>query len=230
MAELWKKLWRLLASPHPSLALGLLVGGGIIAGAVGWITFDSVLHATSKDSFCLSCHELEVNIGIDFETRSHAVNQLGVRAACSDCHIPEPMIPKYMRKARAVGEVYHHILGTIDTPEKFEAHRMTMAMRVWKEMESNDSRECRSCHEQSSWVLEDQSERAQEFHASSMSRGKTCISCHKGVAHVLPAGIEEDTPIDSAGVSEGADASEMNQAARQLVHHQELARQQEREQ
>jgi len=103
-----------------------------------------------------------------------------------------------MRKARSVGEVYHHFIGTIDTPEKFEAYRLTMATKVWEEMASNDSRECRSCHDADAWRLTLQSLRAQEFHESSMTRGKTCIDCHKGIAHVLPEGIEEDSSVDEA--------------------------------
>ena len=190
------RLWRWLSSPHPKRALGVLVGVGLVLGVAGLLAFDASMEATSTDEFCLSCHELEVNIGIDYETRSHAVNARGFRATCADCHIPKPVVPKYMRKARAIGEVYHHIIGTIDTPEKFEAHRMTMAMRVWRDMQSNDSRECRQCHDPDAWVLSQQSERAQEFHATSMTRGKTCIDCHKGIAHVLPAGIEEDSELD----------------------------------
>jgi nitrate/TMAO reductase-like tetraheme cytochrome c subunit len=28
-----------------------------------------------------------------------------------------------------------------------------------------------------------------------MKEGKTCIDCHKGIAHKLPEGYEEDTPV-----------------------------------
>jgi len=214
MFKLIRKSWRVVIAPHPSLALGVLVGGGIVAGIVGLIAFNEMVHATSTDDFCMSCHELEVNIGVDYETRSHALNPRGVRATCADCHIPKPLVPKYMRKARAVAEVYHHIAGTIDTPEKFEAHRMTMANRVWQDMKSNDSRECRGCHDEARWDLANQSERSQEFHASSMTRGKTCIDCHKGVAHVLPAGIEEDTPHDELTGLDAMDARSADTLAR----------------
>lgn len=211
IARTWKKLWGWISQPHATLALGVLVGGGIIAGAVGLFATNEILHATSTDSFCVSCHELEVNIGVDYRTRSHAVNEYGIRATCADCHIAHAIVPKLIRKAEAVREIYHHVLGTIDTPEKFEAHRMYMATRVWRDMQSNDSRECRSCHDTESWVLSEQSEKAQEFHGTSMTRGKTCIDCHKGVAHVLPEGIEEDTPLDEVDESSSTHASLENQ-------------------
>ncbi len=198
MRDWLRNVWERIATPHPTVALGVLVGVGIVGGVMSLLAFDYSMHATSTDAFCLSCHELEVNIGIDYETRSHALNARGFRTTCADCHIPNEVVPKYMRKARAVMEVYHHLAGTIDTPEKFEAHRMTMATRVWRDMESNDSRECRNCHDTSTWDLAEQSPRAQEFHSTSMTRGKTCISCHKGVAHVLPQGVEADSPVEAS--------------------------------
>jgi hypothetical protein len=33
--------------------------------------------------------------------------------------------------------------------------------------------------------------RAQKNHASADARGKTCIDCHKGIAHLLPAEYDE---------------------------------------
>ncbi|MBI3918064.1 MAG: NapC/NirT family cytochrome c [Betaproteobacteria bacterium] len=38
------------------------------------------------------------------------------------------------------------MIGTIDTPEKFEKERKMMAENVWKEMKASDSHECRNCH------------------------------------------------------------------------------------
>jgi len=156
--------------------------------------FDVVLHETSTDEFCASCHEIEINISVEYETMSHARNATGVRVTCADCHVPKAFVPKMRRKIVAMREVYHHVLGTIDTPEKFEAHRMTMASRVWAEFNQTDSRECRDCHSEN-WDLSLQSEKARDFHSGALSRGKTCIDCHKGVAHKLPDGIMPDEQI-----------------------------------
>ena len=159
------------------------------------MVFDFSMHETSTDSFCLSCHELEVNIGYEYDGMSHARNASGLRVTCSDCHVPKPFVPKMMRKLRAVGEIYHHVLGTIDTPAKFEEHRMSMATRVWAEMNGTDSRECRDCHQAEFWDLTAQSEKAREFHDNPLEKGTTCIDCHKGIAHKLPEGIESDQQL-----------------------------------
>jgi len=49
-----------------------------------------------------------------------------------------------MRKIQASNELWHKMLGTIDTPEKFEAKRLELARSVWATMKKTDSRECRN--------------------------------------------------------------------------------------
>lgn len=176
-------------------SLGALVLVGALVGAGGLFAVDVVLHETSTDTFCFSCHEMEVNIFAEFDGMSHAKNARGFRATCSDCHIQKPFVPKMVRKVRALAEVYHHLLGTIDTPEKFEAYRMTMATRVWTDMNKTDSRECRDCHQADLWDLAAQPEKARDFHTGALAKGKTCIDCHKGIAHKLPEGIEPDQQL-----------------------------------
>jgi len=195
ISELVKRLWTAWTRPSARHALGILILCGLVFGAGGLLAFDYTMHATSTDTFCLSCHELEVNIGREYVDMSHARNARGIRVGCSDCHLPQPFVPKMRRKIRAVGEVYHHLAGTIDTPEKFEAHRMTMATRVWSELNETDSRECRDCHRADLWDLAAQSEKARDFHDGALANGKTCIDCHKGVAHKLPEGIDPDEQL-----------------------------------
>jgi cytochrome c-type protein NapC len=36
---------------------------------------------------------------------------------------------------------------SIDTPEKFNAKRLTLAQHEWDRLERTDSRECRNCHD-----------------------------------------------------------------------------------
>jgi cytochrome c-type protein NapC len=190
-----KAFLTLLTTPNARYSLGILVLAGAVLGAGSLTVFDIAMHETSTDQFCLSCHELEVNIGLDYVGRSHSRNARGVQVTCSDCHLPKPFVPKMMRKFRAVGEIYHHVLGTIDTPAKFEAHRMTMATRVWAEMNDTDSRECRDCHKADQWHLEAQTKEVRDFHVGALKNDKTCIDCHKGVAHKLPEGIVPDEQL-----------------------------------
>jgi nitrate/TMAO reductase-like tetraheme cytochrome c subunit len=51
-----------------------------------------------------------------------------------------------MAKIEATTDLYHHIMGTVDTVEKFEAKRGVMAEKVWAGMKQNDSRPCQNCH------------------------------------------------------------------------------------
>lgn len=184
-----------LATPS-QLALGTLVLAGGLLGALGVIAFDTSMEATSTDDFCVSCHELRDNALAEFVGTAHHTNATGKVATCGDCHIPREFVPKMIRKVRAAGEVYHHLLGTIDTPEKYDEQRMWMATKTWDYMTDRDSQECRNCHDEAAWDLALQSEKAREYHSEALSRGKTCISCHKGLAHKLPPGIREDDEIE----------------------------------
>jgi len=60
-------------------------------------------------------------------------------------------------------------------------------------MKANDSRECRNCHTQESMDLASQDKSARKKHTMErrLEKGETCIDCHKGIAHELPAGYTE---------------------------------------
>ncbi|EGO8360823.1 cytochrome C [Escherichia coli] len=149
-----------------------------------FVVMNTVIHSTSTDSFCLSCHEMKDNILTEsFKTSIHGSNRTGVKVACADCHIPDEFVPKMIRKAHAVKEVWGHMTGVIDTPEKFDAHRGEMAKAEWARMRANDSQECRNCHD----ISKLQKKFMAPFHEASLKEGKTCIDCHAGIAHKLPA-------------------------------------------
>ena len=184
----FQNLRQILMRPSNRWSLASLLLLGTAFGAIAVTSFNYTVHATSTDAFCLLCHS--ENVEPEYAGTVHSTNHIGVRVSCADCHIPREYVPKLYRKATAgAKDAYHQILGTINTPEKFEAHRMRMATPTWEELSENDSRACRYCHVEARWDLEAQSEKARDFHAGPLSRGKTCIDCHKGVAHKLPEGI-----------------------------------------
>jgi cytochrome c-type protein NapC len=170
----------------PAVSIGIVVA--FVAGIVFWGGFNTVLEATNTEQFCISCHEMRDNVYAEYKETIHYTNAAGVRATCPDCHVPRPWIYKIARKIRASKELLHKVTGTINTREKFEAHRLELANHVWDTMKSTDSRECRNCHSQVYMDLEKQDKSAKKKHAAEYMKenNKTCIDCHKGIAHHLP--------------------------------------------
>lgn len=161
-----------------------LFGG--VAGVVLLTAFLGELHYSASEKFCISCHEMEANVYMEYKETVHYINKSGVQATCSDCHLSRNLVQKVGRKVKAVNEVFQHFKGTINTREKFLEHRLDLAQNVWAEMMANDSRECRSCHNAESMDYTKQSRRAMEQHIRADDEKKTCIVCHKGIAHKLP--------------------------------------------
>lgn len=157
-----------------------------MAGIIMWGGFNTFMEATNTLPFCISCHSMKSNVYQDYKHSVHFKNPSGVRAACSDCHVPKDWVPKVIRKIQASQELYHWMMGTIDTAEKFEAKRPELAARVWNAMKATDSRECRNCHQFSVMALEGQARFAARIHGDAPAKGQTCIDCHKGITHRLP--------------------------------------------
>jgi nitrate/TMAO reductase-like tetraheme cytochrome c subunit len=166
------------------VAVLLILGGA--GGVVAWGGFNTFMEYTNTLEFCISCHEMESTVYQEYKTSVHYTNASGVRAICSDCHVPKEWTPKLIRKIKATGELYHHLMGTIDTPEKFEQARAGLAARVWATMKANDSHECRNCHSFAAMDFHKQTARAAEKMQEAIKLGQTCIDCHKGIAHKLP--------------------------------------------
>lgn len=195
--ELLRFAWDILSKPAVHLSLGFLTISGFLAGIIFWGGFNTAMELTNTEEFCTSCHEMRDNVYMELQSTIHYSNRSGVRAICSDCHVPHNWTDKIARKMQASKEVWGKIFGTIDTREKFEAHRLQLAQNEWRRLKANDSLECRNCHEFDSMDFTRQSKRAAAQHSSALAAGeKTCIDCHKGIAHKLPnmRGVREGTP------------------------------------
>jgi len=180
---------------HRKLFLGVTVGAGIffiVLGIILWGGFNTILALTNTEKFCISCHEMEDNVYQEYKTTIHYANRSGVRAKCPDCHVPREWVYKIKRKIQASNEIYHKLLGTIDTREKFLDERINLAKHEWQRMKSSDSRECRNCHDFESMSVAYQRPRARKQHQFALNNGNTCIDCHKGIAHHLPEGLDDE--------------------------------------
>jgi cytochrome c-type protein NapC len=181
IARTWAFIW----SPS-SIPLGVLVIGGIILGLAGWGVLNVTMAATNSEAFCISCHEMRSNAYEELKKTVHYQNRTGVQATCPDCHVPHEFFPKIWTKITRTSDVYYHLLGTLDTPEKYEQKRPHMAESVWAAMKAIDSRECRNCHSPAAMDPQKQTAAAQGAHMALQAGGVTCVDCHRGIAHKLP--------------------------------------------
>ena len=120
---------------------------------------------------CESCHEEQAS---EFEASVHYINRTGVQAGCNHCHAGK-----------------QHDNGT-NTSKAVNKSRIEMAISEWKRMDANDSKECKSCHSHMAMDLAKQEPRSVQQHEEAFDEDNTsCIRCHHGISHYLPAGWKE---------------------------------------
>lgn len=168
--------------------VGIMALGAAVLGGTQY-----AMKATSSTEFCVSCHSM-THPQAEWEGSVHFSNRKGIRAECSDCHLPQDGLHYVKAKIIALKDVWHTVVtNKLPDQEAYEAHRLEMAQRVWAEMKENDSMTCKSCHSFDAMVLSEQTEAAQKMHKLAQETNQTCIDCHKGIAHFMP-----DVPVDNA--------------------------------
>lgn len=179
-------IWQRLKRPA-KCSFRALLAGGVILGIVIWGGLNTAMEWTNRSEFCISCHEMTIPYE-ELKQTVHFKNRSGTTVNCSDCHVASSKTPfdymyKSLQKLLAARDIIGHISGVVDTPEKFEAHRLTMAKRVWARMADRDSKECRNCHHFATMDPDKQKARSQIKHEEAQEDNITCIECHKGIAH-----------------------------------------------
>jgi len=186
----WGKLFRYSVT-HPGFTISMFLMTGLVFwGSVNW-----GMDMTNSESFCISCHEMEQNVYQEYKKTIHYSNRTGVRATCPDCHVPKEWGHMVKRKIGATNELFHKIIGTVDTPEKFEAKRLKLAEYVWETMKENDSHECRNCHAFNSMQFGKQKRTSQQAHKRAVEEKRTCIDCHMGIAHKIAKDFDKDLKL-----------------------------------
>ncbi|MGL1833033.1 NapC/NirT family cytochrome c [Rhodocyclaceae bacterium SMB388] len=185
-------LFSRLKKPSTKYSLGGLLIVGFVLGILFWGGFNTAMEYTNTEKFCISCHEMHDNVYTEYKNTIHYNNRTGVRAVCSDCHVPQEWGPKMIRKIQASREVWGKLTGTINTREKFVEKRLELSRREWKRMLANDSLECRNCHSLESMDSAKQATRAARQHERALADGTTCIVCHQGIAHELSDAMTDE--------------------------------------
>ncbi|MEO5346794.1 MAG: NapC/NirT family cytochrome c [Magnetococcus sp. YQC-9] len=168
--------------------------GGIGVGVIGFLAFHFTLMDgyTNSLELCISCHEMD-GVYQEYQKSIHYKNPSGVRVVCSSCHVPHgkgltDYIDKFLDKTIVGGRhLYHHVIGTYPDKGSFDKARYRLAQNVIESMRQRDSKECRQCHSYEAMQFADQQRSAANKHEKMMKDGtKTCIDCHKGIAHEEP--------------------------------------------
>ena len=191
-----RKIWGGLLRPitiHPVIGMSAF----FLAGILFWGGFNWSLELSNTEEFCISCHEMQNYVYMEYKKTNHYANRTGVRASCPDCHVPREWIHKVARKVGATNELFHWLAGSINTPEKFEAKRLELARNVWAGMKASDSRECRNCHELDFMSAGQQTPKTFMMHRLAEMWETTCIECHQGIVHSLPKGFNKEVVMDA---------------------------------
>lgn len=154
-----------------------------IIGILFWGAFNTSMELTNNEGFCISCHEMKNNVYREYKDTIHYSNRTGVRATCPDCHVPKEWHYMVARKIAATNELFHKIIGSVNTKEKFDAKRLQLSEYVWKSMRETDSRECRNCHSFTFMEISNQKNSSRAAHQRAIDNNRTCIDCHMGLAH-----------------------------------------------
>jgi len=186
----WTRLWK---QPRSKWLLGIPLGGfvALVIGGFAFLGIETTLHATSSPEFCYACHSHEQFITPEYEAASHFRNQAGVRAECADCHLPHGFFDLAIKKVIVSKDIIPEMMGKISTREKYEANRLHMAEKTWREFKRTDSKYCKHCHSIDAMDFEAQGRTAGRRHQTMEERGQTCIDCHYGIVHELPEGAAE---------------------------------------
>ena len=167
------------------MGIWMAISAGGMAMLAGVVAYHLIADVMDTTAFCVSCHSMSVPER-EYQRSAHYQNPSGMRTECPDCHVPRPFGPYVWAKIVAARDLWGALAGTIDTPEKYDAKRLELAQRVWARMESVDSRECRNCHGFDAMNIAAQTVNAKLQHSRAITKGDTCISCHKGLAHSMP--------------------------------------------
>jgi len=185
--------WRALFKPSAKYSIIALIVVGVIVGIVGYFATQQTLHATSSDAFCMTCHR-DHSLKAEVLASAHGGGSAGITVQCQDCHLPHGPFDYLLKKIIVSKDIYGFL--TIDgfmDQKWLDDNRQEQADKALAHFRSNDSANCRHCHTR---IYENQPDTmkrmAKMMHKNNFKKGpdnrKTCVDCHKGVAHFYPKG------------------------------------------
>lgn len=176
-----------------------------IAGAILYLgltsLFNGVVHHTSTDEYCMSCH-VHTHSDHAWKLSTHVNNKSGVKVHCVDCHLPPKENGYVNHLAKKAKHGFHDLYSfyfkdtsKIDWVVKSQPE--IAAKFVYKDG-------CLKCH--ANLFPVQLSDKGGEAHLryDMNPDGKRCITCHINVGHYDPLAHKHNANI-GAVVEEGAE-------------------------
>ncbi|WP_394129378.1 NapC/NirT family cytochrome c [Shewanella maritima] len=183
--------WRALFKPSAKYSIIVLLLIGVVMGVVGYFATQQTLHATSTDDFCMTCHSNH-SLKDEVLASAHGGGRAGVTVQCQDCHLPHGPVDYLVKKIIVSKDLYGFLtIDGFNTQEWLDENRKEQADLALKYFHATDSANCTHCHTR---IYENQPEEmsrmAKRMHERNANqegdKRKTCVDCHKGVAHPYP--------------------------------------------
>ncbi|MCL6268787.1 NapC/NirT family cytochrome c [Sansalvadorimonas sp. 2012CJ34-2] len=147
--------------------------------------FQFSMDVTGSNQFCSSCHLKMDTVVQEYQESIHFSNRTGIKATCSDCHIPNEFLPAMKVKFSGLIDTYHYL--TQDFPrEEFESRRWDLFEKSLDSFREHNSSTCKNCHNINNMSTQAQTKLAAHKHNDKQHLTKTCVDCHTGSAHKLP--------------------------------------------
>lgn len=161
------------------IPIGIIVLVCLVVGS--W-----AVSVTSRDSFCLSCHEMQVYKD-ELRLSSHAVDAKGGEIGCFQCHIPADGVLRMLGAKSWMGlkDLWVHHTG-----QGVELDRAAMQPRARR---FTADANCIACHEdmyrdaKGEKAISAEGKLAHDNYLGKNGQARSsCVGCHQNLAH-LPA-------------------------------------------
>ena len=146
--------------------------GFFVLMIVSWMFVETSIEITSDAFFCSTCHVMEPMVLAYQDSIHGGDNNLGIMAACTDCHVShESMFAHFMGKAQSGTHDIWVELTTDTSKMDWEKKRLERENYVY------DSG-CQTCHRN----LEAASLKEHDNYFAGVTDSK-CVTCHEEVGH-----------------------------------------------
>lgn len=183
--KIWKFVHTLFTGKK---AFGAVISSGLIIGLTFMFAGNKVVHYTSTDEYCMSCH-VHPHAEQSWKLSTHYDNKAGITVHCAECHLPPAGHGMLFAKAKhGAKDVYGYWFKDSSEYKWASKRKLDMAKKfVYTES-------CVKCHKNLfPKTLSVAGENAHLNYITSKTE-VSCLNCHLNVGHFDPnAKHEHDT-------------------------------------